>query len=74
MAAFLNLMAVTRYLGSFIYRFNRRFHLDTLPMHLRVPPLPVNRVLHLANQVTFWLRFFLIGKKCLVSYIFDTFQ
>ena len=49
----------TRYLSGFVYRFNRRFHLDTLPMHLRVPPLPVNHVLqlgfaklkNLANQV-----------------------
>jgi hypothetical protein len=51
-----------RYLSAFVYRFNRRFHLDTHPMHLRVPPLPVNPVLqlgfaklnNLANQVTFW--------------------
>ncbi|MFM2435949.1 MAG: hypothetical protein RL063_1932, partial [Pseudomonadota bacterium] len=49
----------TRYLSAFVYRFNRRFHLDTLPMHLRVPPLPLNPVLqlgfaklkNLANQV-----------------------
>ena len=48
-----------RYLSAFVYRFNRRFYLDTLPMHLRVPPLPVNPVLqlgfaklkNLANQV-----------------------
>jgi hypothetical protein len=37
----------TRYLSAFVYRFNRRFHLDTLPMHLRVPPLTLNRVLQL---------------------------
>jgi len=24
----------TRYLAAFVYRFNRRFHLETLPMHL----------------------------------------
>jgi hypothetical protein len=24
----------TRYLAAFAYRFNRRFHLETLPMHL----------------------------------------
>ena len=24
----------TRYLGAFVYRFNRRFHLETLPLHL----------------------------------------
>jgi hypothetical protein len=26
----------TRYLGAFVYRFNRRFHLETLPLHLLV--------------------------------------
>jgi hypothetical protein len=52
----------TRYLSAFVYRFNRRFHLDTLPMHLRVPQLPLNRVLqlgfaklkNLANQEQEW--------------------
>jgi hypothetical protein len=24
------------YLGAFVYRFNRRFHLETLPLHLLV--------------------------------------
>ncbi|ABI60561.1 transposase [Nitrosomonas eutropha C91] len=26
----------TRYLGAFVYRFNRRFHLEALPLHLFV--------------------------------------
>lgn len=26
----------TRYLGAFVYRFNRRFHLETLPLHLLI--------------------------------------
>jgi len=26
----------TRYLGAFVYRFNRRFHLETIPLHLLV--------------------------------------
>jgi hypothetical protein len=26
----------TRYLGAFVYRFNRRFHLETLPLRLLV--------------------------------------
>jgi hypothetical protein len=39
----------TGYLSAFVYCFNRRFHLDTLPMHLRVPPLPLNHVLHLGS-------------------------
>ena len=34
-------------LSAFVYRFNRRFYLDTLPMHLRVPPLPLNYILQL---------------------------
>ncbi|MGZ5510054.1 MAG: IS1595 family transposase, partial [Nitrososphaeraceae archaeon] len=25
-----------RYLGAFVYRFNRRFHLETLPLRLLV--------------------------------------
>lgn len=34
-----------RYLAAFVYRFNRRFNLDTLPMHLlvaagNIPPRP----------------------------------
>jgi transposase-like protein len=31
----------TRYLGAFVYRFNRRFHLDTLPMRLVVAAVTI---------------------------------
>lgn len=31
----------TRYLSAFVYRFNRRFHLDTLPMHLLVAAVTI---------------------------------
>ena len=30
-----------RYLAAFVYRFNRRFHLDTLPMRLLVAAVTI---------------------------------
>jgi len=30
-----------RYLGAFVYRFNRRFHLETLPLHLVVAAISI---------------------------------
>jgi hypothetical protein len=47
--------------SHFVYRVNRRFHLDALPLRLRVPLLPLNCVLqlgfaklkNLANQEDF---------------------
>ena len=32
----------TRYLGAFVYRFNRRFHLDTLPARLLVAAVTIS--------------------------------
>jgi hypothetical protein len=31
----------TRYLGAFVYRFNRRFHLETLPLRLLVAAVTI---------------------------------
>ena len=41
-----------RYLGAFVYRFNRRFHLETLPLHLVVAAISIliSKMLQL-NQI-----------------------
>jgi hypothetical protein len=38
-----------RYLAAFVYRFNRRFHLETLPLHLLLAAVNIAAPAHLAR-------------------------